>query len=86
MKKKIHFPIHQRIFSCISCNQDFQTFSISSENIRVGSCKNCNPFYTGTAASEVKVGEVEKFRQRAQKVKEKTPKKLKKKLANIKIN
>jgi ribosomal protein L31 len=74
MKKKIHFPLHKIIFHCISCNQDFQTFSISLKNVRIGSCRSCNPFYTGAAASEVKVGEVEKFRQRAQKVKEKTNK------------
>jgi ribosomal protein L31 len=74
MKEKIHSPIHQIKIICISCNQDFQTFSVSPENIRVGSCRNCDSFYTGAAASEVKVGEVEKFRQRAQKVKEKTSK------------
>jgi len=71
MKKKIHFPIHQIIFHCIACSQEFQTFSPSLESVRVGSCSNCSPFYTGAAASEVKVGEVEKFRQRAQRVKEK---------------
>jgi len=65
MKEKIHSPIHQTKFVCNSCSQEFQTFSVSSENIiRVGSCKNCNSFYTGAAASEVKVGEVEKFRLR----------------------
>jgi len=71
MRKRFHFPVHQIIFHCISCNQEFQTFSTSSEAVRIGNCSNCNPFYTGAAASEVKVGEVEKFRQRAQKVKEK---------------
>lgn len=71
MKKKLHLAIHQIIFHCIACSQEFQTFSTSSENIRIGNCSNCSPFYTGASASEVKVGEVEKFRQRAQKVREK---------------
>ena len=71
MKKNIHYPANQIIFHCIACSQEFQTFSVSSENVRVGQCSKCSPFYTGAAASEVKVGEVEKFRQRAQKVKEK---------------
>ena len=72
MKKNIHYPANQIIFHCIACNQEFRSFSVSSENVRVGQCSNCSPFYTGAAASEVKVGEVEKFRQRAQKVKSKT--------------
>ena len=71
MKKKLHLPVYQTIYNCISCNQEYQTFSTSSQNIRIGNCSNCNPFYTGTSASEIKVGAVEKFRQRAQKVKEK---------------
>jgi len=74
MKKKIHFPIHQIIFHCIACSQEFKTFSTSLENVRTGNCSNCNPFYTGASASEIRVGEVEKFRQRAQKVKEKNNK------------
>ncbi|CAG8440131.1 11514_t:CDS:10 [Ambispora leptoticha] len=53
---------------CVS--QEFKTFSTALEKVRVGNCSNCSPFYAGTAASEVKVGEVEKFRQRAQKFKE----------------
>jgi ribosomal protein L31 len=45
--------------------------SISPQQLRIESCSNCNPFYTGTSASEVKVGAVEKFRQRVQKTKKK---------------
>ena len=71
MKKNVHCPANQIIFHCIACSQEFQSFSVSSENVRIGHCSNCSSFYTGAAASEVKVGEVEKFRQRAQKVKEK---------------
>ena len=70
-KKNVHLPIHQIIFHCISCNQEYQNTSTSAQNLRIESCSNCNPFYTGTSASEIKVGAVEKFRQRAQKVKEK---------------
>ena len=69
-KKNVHLPIHQIIFHCISCNKEYQTISASSQNIRIESCSNCNSFYTGASASEIKVGAVEKFRQR-QKVKEK---------------
>jgi large subunit ribosomal protein L31 len=71
MKKKIHLPVYQIIITCLYCNQQYQTFFTSSKNISVNSCSNCNPFYAGTLASEVNIGAVEKFRQRAQKVKEK---------------
>ncbi|CAG8665599.1 6389_t:CDS:2, partial [Ambispora gerdemannii] len=47
----------------------YQTISTSAQDIRIESCSSCNPFYTGASASEIKVGAVEKFRQRAQKVK-----------------
>jgi len=69
MKKKIHLPVHQIIITCSYCNQQYQTLSTSSQNISNSSCSNCNSFYTGTLASEINVGAVEKFRQRAQKVK-----------------
>ena len=73
MKKNIHLPVYQIIFNCISCNHQYQNISTSSQNIRVESCSSCNPFYTGASASEIKVGAVEKFRQRNRKFdKEKT--------------
>ena len=75
MKKNTHLPVHQIIYCCISCDNEYQTTSTSSQNIRIESCSNCNPFYTGTSASEVKFGAVEKFRQRVQRFKEKLAKK-----------
>ena len=71
MKKKIHLPIYQIVITCLYCNQQYHTVSTSSQNISNNSCSNCNPFYTGALASEVNIGAVEKFRQRAQKVKSK---------------
>ncbi|MCE8167795.1 MAG: 50S ribosomal protein L31 [Candidatus Moeniiplasma glomeromycotorum] len=71
MKKKVHLPVQQIIIACSYCNQQYQTISTSTKNISISSCSNCNPFYTGTLASEVNVGAVEKYRQRAKKVKNK---------------
>ena len=72
MKKNTHLPLHQIIYYCVSCDQEYQTVSTSAKNIRTEpSCGKCSPFYTGTSASEVKLGAVEKFRRRAQKVKQK---------------
>lgn len=71
MKKNIHLPLHQISYHCNYCNQKFLTTSTSTQDIRTGPCSNCNSFYTGVAASETKVGAVEKFRQRNKKVKAK---------------
>jgi len=68
MKKNIHLPLHQITYHCNYCDQKFLTTSTSAQDIRTGPCSNCNSFYTGAAASEIKVGAVEKFRQRSQKV------------------
>ena len=68
--KSIHSPLHQVTYHCNYCNQKFLTFSTSAQDIRTGPCSNCNPFYSGSSASEVKMGAVEKYHQRAQKVKE----------------
>jgi len=69
MKKKIHLPIHQVIITCSYCDKQYQITSTSSQNISNTSCSNCNPFYSGTLASQINVGAVEKFRRREQKVK-----------------
>ncbi|MEG7978735.1 MAG: 50S ribosomal protein L31 [Mollicutes bacterium UO1] len=72
MKKKIHLSNQQVIYHCISCESKYQTISTSSQDVRIESCINCNNFYTGASTSEIKVGAVEKFRQRTQKVKERS--------------
>ena len=74
MKKKIHLPLHQIIITCSYCNRQYQTVSTSSQNLSNSSCSNCNPFYTGTLASEMNVGAIEKFRQRVERTRAKTQK------------
>jgi ribosomal protein L31 len=69
MKKKIHLPLTVIHFQCLSCNQEYQTVSTSTRDIKIESCGNC--VYPGAATSAAKRGAVEKFRQRAQKVKSK---------------
>ncbi|CAI2162209.1 12444_t:CDS:2 [Funneliformis geosporum] len=49
--------------------QKYQTFSMSAKNTQIPNCGNCNPFYTGTSGGDIRVGAVEKYRQRANKVK-----------------
>jgi large subunit ribosomal protein L31 len=64
MKKKIHLSLNEIVFACIGCNHEYQTLSTLKENVRIDSCSNCNPSYTGLSASKLKVGKVEKFLRR----------------------
>ncbi|CAG8468848.1 17457_t:CDS:2 [Racocetra fulgida] len=49
------------------CNQQYQTVSTVTNEIKIDSCRNC--VYPGASIGLAKKGAVEKFRQRAQKVK-----------------
>ena len=46
MKKDIHPEYHKCTVTCISCGSTFETGSTLKE-IRVDTCSNCHPFYTG---------------------------------------
>jgi len=74
MKKEIHLPVHKIVFTCLYCDQKYQTVSTSPQNISCSSCSSCSPFYTGTSASEIRTGAVEKYRQREIATKEKLKK------------
>ncbi len=66
MKKGIH-PNYQKItVTCTSCGSTFATGSTSKE-IRVDTCANCHPFYTGQQKFVAAAGRVEKFNKRLEK-------------------
>lgn len=66
MKKGIH-PNYQKItVTCTSCGSTFETGSTSKE-IRVDTCANCHPFYTGQQKFVAAAGRVEKFNKRLEK-------------------
>ena len=46
MKKGIHPAYHKCKVTCVSCGATFETGSVLDE-IRVDTCSNCHPFYTG---------------------------------------
>ncbi|MCE8163136.1 MAG: 50S ribosomal protein L31 [Candidatus Moeniiplasma glomeromycotorum] len=62
-EKFTHLPVHSITCSCV-CGAKFETISTSSQGFSVSSCSQCNPFYTGAPAQEIKVGAVAKFRQK----------------------
>ena len=45
---------------CTSCGAEFETGSTSKE-LRVDTCSNCHPFYTGRQRFAAAQGRIEKF-------------------------
>ena len=63
MKTGIHPKYQKCKVTCISCGNTFETESTTAE-IRVDTCSNCHPFYTGKQAFTTADGAVDKFNKR----------------------
>ena len=60
MREGIH-PKYQKItVTCVSCGNTFETGSVLDE-IRVDTCSNCHPFYTGKQKFAQTDGRVGRF-------------------------
>ena len=60
MKKDIHPKFYECKVVCTSCGSEFVTGSTLKE-IKVDTCSNCHPFYTGRQRFAQAQGRVEKF-------------------------
>jgi large subunit ribosomal protein L31 len=63
MKKDIHPNYKKVTVTCTTCGATFETGSVLDE-IRVDTCANCHPFYTGNQAFTTSDGAVDKFNKR----------------------
>ena len=63
MKKDVHPKMHKCQVTCVSCGNTFETLSIKPE-IRVDTCSNCHPFYTGKQRFVQAAGRVDKFNKK----------------------
>jgi len=63
MKKGIHPNYKKAKVVCTTCGNEFETGSVKEE-IRVDTCSNCHPFYTGKQKHAAATGRVERFRKR----------------------
>ena len=63
MKKGIHPDYKKVICTCTTCGAQFETGSVLDE-IRVDTCSNCHPFYTGKQVFASAAGRVEQFNKR----------------------
>ncbi len=66
MKKDIHPEYHECTVTCVSCGATFKTGSTLKE-IKVDTCSNCHPFYTGKQRFVAADGRVDKFNKKLQK-------------------
>jgi large subunit ribosomal protein L31 len=63
MKNGIHPDYKKVTVTCTTCGAKFESGSVLDE-IRVDTCSNCHPFYTGKQAFTTSDGAVDKFNKR----------------------
>lgn len=63
MKKGIHPEYHMAKVVCASCGVEFELGSTVKE-IKVDTCSNCHPFYTGKQRFANAQGRIEKFNKK----------------------
>ena len=63
MKQGIHPNYKKCVVTCTTCGATFETGSTLSE-IKVDTCSNCHPFYTGRQRFAQAQGRVEKFNKK----------------------
>lgn len=63
MKKSIHPKYYQCKVVCTSCGSEFMTGSTLKE-IKVDTCSNCHPFYTGRQRFAQAEGRVARFNKK----------------------
>ncbi|MEA4874633.1 50S ribosomal protein L31 [Anaerorhabdus sp.] len=63
MKQGIHPEYQKCKVVCTSCGNEFESGSTKKE-IRVDTCSNCHPFYTGRQRFAAAQGRIEKFNKK----------------------
>ncbi len=63
MKDGIHPKYNKITVTCTSCGATFESGSTKNE-IRVDTCSNCHPFYTGRQRFAAAAGRIEKFNKK----------------------
>lgn len=63
MKQGIHPEYQKCKVICTSCGNEFESGSTKKE-IRVDTCSNCHPFFTGRQRFAAAQGRIEKFNKK----------------------
>lgn len=64
MKKDFHPAYHKIKIICATCGNEFETGSTNEKDLRVDTCSNCHPFYTGRQRFAAAQGRIEKFNKK----------------------
>ncbi|NOQ50442.1 MAG: 50S ribosomal protein L31 [Mycoplasmataceae bacterium] len=68
MKKELHPKLNEIEVTCTTCGNKFKTLSVLNE-LKVDSCSNCHPFYTGKMNTGAAAGRIDKFNKKFNKEK-----------------
>lgn len=63
MKKGIHPEFNKVVVKCTTCGNEFETNTTAKE-LKVDTCSNCHPFYTGRQRFAAAQGRVDKFNKK----------------------
>ena len=63
MKQGLHPNYHKVNVICTTCGNEFETGSTKKE-MRIDTCSNCHPFYTGRQKHVAAAGRVERFNKK----------------------
>lgn len=63
MKQNLHPEYHQVTVVCSACGAEIETGSTKKE-LKIDTCSNCHPFYTGRQRFAAAQGRIEKFNKR----------------------
>lgn len=63
MKKDIHPKHYRATVTCVTCGNTFEIGSTVKE-IKVDTCSNCHPFYTGKQRFTAADGRVDRFNKK----------------------
>ena len=64
MKEGIHPGYYKVTVTCAGCGATFETGSTNEKGIKVDTCSNCHPFYTGRQRFAAAAGRIEKFNKK----------------------
>ena len=63
MKKDIHPQYNRVTVTCTTCGNEFESGSVKQQ-IRIDTCSNCHPFYTGRQKFAQADGRIERFNKK----------------------
>jgi large subunit ribosomal protein L31 len=63
MKTGIHPTYNKVVVHCTSCGNEFESGS-TLKDIKIDTCSNCHPFYTGRQRFAQAQGRIEKFNRK----------------------